>query len=117
MAEIAAASQEQAAGIDEVNKAITQMDELTQQNAALVEEAAAASESLGEQADSLNDLISFFDVEGIDMQQESPSYGGVERRSASRPWSAPQASAPAAPEAPVVQQAAVNGDDSEWQEF
>ncbi len=116
--EIAAASQEQASGIDEVNKAITQMDELTQQNAALVEEAAAASESLGEQADNLNELISFFDVEGIDMQQESQAYGGVERRSASRPWSSPPAnSAPAAPEAPVVQQAAVNGDDSEWQEF
>src|SRR5512147_2455503 len=46
MAEISAASAEQSAGIEQVNTAITQMDEVTQQNAALVEEAAAAAESL-----------------------------------------------------------------------
>ncbi len=62
VAEISTASEEQAAGIDEVNKAVIQMDELTQQNAALVEEAAAASESLGEQAESLERLIRFFNV-------------------------------------------------------
>lgn len=62
--EISTASEEQAAGIDEVNKAVIQMDEMTQQNAALVEEAAAASESLGEQSENLDDLISFFNVGG-----------------------------------------------------
>ena len=46
VAEISAASQEQSSGIEQVNKAITQMDEVTQQNAALVEQAAAAAESL-----------------------------------------------------------------------
>ena len=46
MGEIAAASTEQSRGIEQVNQAITQMDEVTQQNAALVEEAAAASRSL-----------------------------------------------------------------------
>jgi methyl-accepting chemotaxis protein len=63
VAEIAAASQEQAVGIDQVNKAVMQMDEVTQQNAALVEEAAAASESLDEQARGLDELMTFFKVE------------------------------------------------------
>ena len=48
VAEISAASNEQSTGIEEVNRAITQMDEVTQQNAALVEEAAAAAGSLQE---------------------------------------------------------------------
>jgi methyl-accepting chemotaxis protein len=50
IAEISAASQEQATGIEQVNKAIMQMDQITQQNAALVEEAAAASQSMTSQA-------------------------------------------------------------------
>ncbi|WP_230675103.1 methyl-accepting chemotaxis protein, partial [Ralstonia solanacearum] len=50
MGEIAAASSEQSSGIEQVNKAVTLMDEATQQNAALVEQAAAAAESLEEQA-------------------------------------------------------------------
>ena len=60
VAEIAAASAEQSSGIEQVNKAITQMDEVTQQNAALVEEAAAASKSLDEQAQELQQAIAFF---------------------------------------------------------
>ncbi len=63
IAEIAAASQEQSTGIDQVNKAITQMDEVTQQNAALVEEAAAASEAMDEQSKSLVELMDFFTVD------------------------------------------------------
>ncbi len=58
--EIAAASVEQSSGIEDVNKAITQMDELTQQNAALVEETTSASESLRDQADGLSKLIGYF---------------------------------------------------------
>ncbi|WP_442857347.1 methyl-accepting chemotaxis protein [Bordetella genomosp. 9] len=50
MGEISAASEEQSSGIDQVNRAVSQMDEVTQQNAALVEEAAAAAGSLQEQA-------------------------------------------------------------------
>ena len=50
IAEIAAASDEQARGIEQVNQAVTQMDEVTQQNAALVEEAAAAAEHMRQQA-------------------------------------------------------------------
>jgi methyl-accepting chemotaxis protein len=62
MAEIAAASNEQSAGIEQVNQAITQMDDVTQQNAALVEEAAAASESLMEQAEELMRAVSIFNL-------------------------------------------------------
>ena len=64
MGEITAASIEQSAGIDQVNSAITSMDEVTQQNAALVEEAAAAAESLVEQAASLMDTVNEFKLNG-----------------------------------------------------
>jgi methyl-accepting chemotaxis protein len=60
MSEISAASNEQSQGIEQVNRAITQMDEVTQQNAALVEEAAAAAESLEEEAQSLTRSVSQF---------------------------------------------------------
>ena len=60
MGQIAIASHEQTAGIDQINSAITQMDEVTQQNAALVEEAAAAAGSLQDQADGLSHLVSVF---------------------------------------------------------
>ncbi|MGR4872431.1 methyl-accepting chemotaxis protein, partial [Variovorax sp. LARHSF232] len=58
--EITAASQEQTSGIEQINQAITQMDQVTQQNAALVEEAAAAAASLQEQAGGLVQAISVF---------------------------------------------------------
>lgn len=57
MSEIAAASSEQSRGIEQVNLAITQMDNVTQQNAALVEEAAAASRSMEEQGEQLNEVV------------------------------------------------------------
>jgi methyl-accepting chemotaxis protein len=60
MAEIAAASQEQTSGIEQVNQAIVQMDQVTQQNAALVEEAAAAADSMQEQAQSLTRAVAIF---------------------------------------------------------
>jgi methyl-accepting chemotaxis protein len=60
VAEISAASHEQSTGIEEVNRAITQMDEVTQQNAALVEQAAAAAGSLQEQAANLAEVVSVF---------------------------------------------------------
>ena len=64
MKEIAAASIEQGRGIEQVNQAITQMDEVTQQNAALVEEAAAASQSLQDQGRQLTEAVAFFQMEG-----------------------------------------------------
>jgi methyl-accepting chemotaxis protein len=72
VAEIALASQEQSAGIEQVNKAVMQMDEMTQQNAALVEEAAAASESVDTQARSLQQLMVFFTIEEGGKAQDSP---------------------------------------------
>ena len=60
MAEITVASQEQTSGIEQINQAITQMDQVTQQNAALVEEAAAAAASLQEQARGLSEVVSVF---------------------------------------------------------
>ncbi|SDT83895.1 PAS domain-containing methyl-accepting chemotaxis protein [Nitrosomonas ureae] len=62
MSEITAASQEQSSGIEQVNQAVTQMDEVTQQNAALVEEAAASAESLENQAKDLTGAISILKV-------------------------------------------------------
>ena len=62
--EIAAASQEQSTGISQVNDAIMKMDDVTQQNTALVEEAAAAAESLMEQAEELMNTVSVFSLEG-----------------------------------------------------
>jgi methyl-accepting chemotaxis protein len=63
MAEISAASLEQSSGIEQVNTAITQMDDVTQQNAALVEQAAAAAESLEEQALQLVQVVTRFKLE------------------------------------------------------
>ena len=60
MQEITAASAEQSAGIEQVNQAVLQMDQVTQQNAALVEEAAAAAESLQDQAQTLTELVGVF---------------------------------------------------------
>lgn len=62
VAEISAASQEQSEGIAQVNLAITQMDETTQQNSALVEEAAAAASSLKEESVALSKIVSTFKV-------------------------------------------------------
>lgn len=62
MRDIADASSEQTAGLDEISRAVTQMDEMTQQNAALVEEAAAAAESLLQQAEQLDTQVSRFEL-------------------------------------------------------
>jgi methyl-accepting chemotaxis protein len=81
VAEIAAANQEQSAGILQVNKAVTQMDEMTEQNAALVEELSGNSESMREQAGTLNQLLDFFKSEGNEQHrskliQNSPQHDG-----------------------------------------
>jgi len=63
VAEIASASREQSSGIEQVNKAVMQMDQTTQQNAALVEEASAASQAIVEQAQALNVMIARYKVD------------------------------------------------------
>ena len=111
VAEIAAASREQSSGIEQVSRAVMQMDETTQQNAALVEQAASASASMGSQANRMQELASFFKVGDV------PEQGvvGVERRSAARPWSEVPA-APAPPAAPAAR-ATASRSDPDWEEF
>jgi methyl-accepting chemotaxis protein len=75
IAEISAASQEQAAGIDQVNKAVMQMDQGTQQNAALVEEATSASKSMAEQACDLLRQVEFFKVQIESEPTRSSGFG------------------------------------------
>jgi methyl-accepting chemotaxis protein len=88
VAEIAAASREQSTGIEQVNKAVVQMDETTQQNAALVEQASASSEAIVEQVNQLDTLVARYSLGG-----EGRASGGsapqprVERRGSDRPWS------------------------------
>jgi len=79
MTEITAASQEQSDGIGQVNQAIAQMDQATQQNAALVEEAAAAAGSLQDQAAALARAVSAFQVSA------APAVAGAARRAAPTP--------------------------------
>ena len=69
---IADASREQSQGIEQVNRAVTQMDEMTQQNAALVEQAAAASQSIVEQIQALNSMVARYHVGG----ETQPSASG-----------------------------------------
>ncbi|MEZ5692099.1 MAG: methyl-accepting chemotaxis protein [Rickettsiales bacterium] len=85
VSEIASASKEQATGIDEINTAITQMDEVTQQNAALVEENTAAAQSMVDQAHQLEKLMSFFrlddsvgnEKEAMDFSDKKPKLAAV----------------------------------------
>ncbi|MFL9926485.1 methyl-accepting chemotaxis protein [Herbaspirillum lusitanum] len=89
VSEISSASREQSDGIEQVNQAVTQMDQVTQQNAALVEEAAAAAQSLQDQAGTLLKIVGVFKIEA----------GGVQRAAAYAPAYAPAA----APVRPVMQ--------------
>lgn len=61
--EISSASQEQASGVQEINGTISSMDQMTQQNSALVEESTAAARALGEQASKLDELMAFFKLD------------------------------------------------------
>ena len=63
ISDINTASKEQSASIAQINQSVTQMDEMTQQNAALVEEASAAGEAVAEQARNLNSLVRFFHID------------------------------------------------------
>jgi len=119
VAEIAAASREQSSGIEQVNKAVMQMDQTTQQNAALVEEASAASQAIVEQAQSLNGMIARYNVGGESVAARpvaKAASAGTDRRTGARPWA--NRAAPAAPKDAVAAPARkVAGDDAEWKEF
>jgi len=139
--EIAGASAEQSAGIEQVNKAVMSMDEVTQQNAALVEEAAAAAESLLDQARQLDQMMGKYKVMGDGIAARAsaerrapqavrgeppppPAAPDVTRRRADRPWSkAPRAAAgrPAAAPPAAARKAAAAGspgaESNDWTEF
>ncbi len=72
MSDIAAATKEQATGIEQVNQVVVQMDQVTQQNAALVEEATAASRALEEQAQALTESVAVFKIAGTDVVRGRP---------------------------------------------
>lgn len=115
VAEIAAASKEQSDGINQVNVALLQMDEMTQQNASLVEEAAAASEAMGAQAQELDALVSFFKLN----QSDYVKYSGVTHtsRRTDSPESAPKLVKSAASKPMKVAGLSHKNEDSEWQDF
>jgi len=125
MGEITAASQEQSTGIEEVNRAITQMDEITQQNAALVEQAAAAAESLQEQADVLAKAVSVFRITPAEAQQRpatslaaplrAPSSPSLAKLPAPVKTSALKATGKPAPR--TVSKPVEAGGANEWEEF
>ena len=112
IAEIAAASSEQSSGIEQVNLAVSQMDSMTQQNASLVEESAAASRSLEEQALALKRQVAFFQLDGD---------GGAAANPAPVVATQPD-SASGRPAAPATTQVAARNeemfiDDKEWATF
>jgi methyl-accepting chemotaxis protein len=107
ISEIAAAGSEQTEGIGQVNNAITQMDQMTQQNAALVEQAAAASQSLDEQGKNLQRLVSFFET---GQQASAPQPTAVNTGLNMQQTPAAPVRKPAAPQ-PAAQS------DDEWDEF
>ncbi|RZF28054.1 HAMP domain-containing protein [Paraburkholderia sp. UYCP14C] len=99
MGEISAASEEQSGGIEQVNRAVVQMDSVTQQNAALVEQAAAAAGSLEDQTRQLQAVLSGWKVSGTAPRQSAPAVRA--QSSAKFAKAAPQASSAAAPVNPV----------------
>jgi methyl-accepting chemotaxis protein len=127
VAEIASASSEQSTGIDQINKALTQMDEVTQQNSALVEENAASAKTLEHQSEAMNEKVAFFKLE------DSAEPAAVKRpapapvtRLATRPAAAPPRKVTAAAVqgrrgGPVGRMqaglATAVADDKDWQEF
>jgi methyl-accepting chemotaxis protein len=121
MAEIASSSREQASGIEQVNKAITMMDEVTQQNAALVEEASAAAQALTEQASNLTQLISRYEV-GEGSAEVAPHSAArpataapaTERRGPNRPLTGKKR--PVAVPKPAAA-AAPAGAEEQWKDF
>ena len=109
MSEISAASQEQSAGIEQVNQTVVQMDETTQQNAALVEEATAAARAMEEQAGHLSEAVSVFTLDESDVQHEAPA--------AARPRAAASASAAPTVRRPTTRQPAAELAEGDWAEF
>ena len=118
ISDIANSTNEQAAGIGQVNQAVAELDDITQQNAALAEEASSASQSSVQQVDDMVDIVSFFQLDG-EMTTQVPRAPRAApapvaprpRAPAPRPTAAPKVTA----SAPVS--ASSSDSDEEWQEF
>jgi methyl-accepting chemotaxis protein len=130
VAEIASASHEQASGIEQVNKALMSMDEATQQNAAMVEEATAAAQSLLEEARHLDEMMSKYKVGSenhaaalrpVEPRRETAvkRAPAQERRATKRPWSKESGGPAAGKNAPAPQAArtGTDGNETEWKDF
>ncbi|KVZ94000.1 methyl-accepting chemotaxis protein [Burkholderia ubonensis] len=115
MGEIAAASEEQSGGIDQVARAVTQMDEVTQQNAALVEEAAAAAQSLDEQAARLRETVAVFQLDDGAAQRRA-TVPAVARRVTPAPAPAARDSHDAPAPSPAAPAPVAAGND-DWETF
>jgi methyl-accepting chemotaxis protein len=116
MGEIMSASQEQTAGIEQINQAIAQMDEVTQQNAALVEQAAAAAQSMQDQAGTLSGVVSVFQVTGAASAPAPKPVRAVARSVAVTP-ARRQPVAPALAGKAPRKVTAATGSNDEWEEF
>ena len=112
VAQIATASQQQSSGIDQVNVAVGQMDEITQQNAALAEQASAASISMSEQSDSMMRVLAFFKNGDDSSSSNESDRSSTARQGRSKPNPRQIRSAKVANGG----QTAVM-DDQEWEEF
>jgi methyl-accepting chemotaxis protein len=115
ISEIAAASEEQRSGIEQVNEAIVQMDQVTQQNAALVEEAAASAEAMQEQAASLAQLVGTFRVDERLVAKAAPVRAAIAQRHGTA-VARVQAPARKAPRTEARQEPATAA-DAEWETF
>lgn len=123
ISEIVNAAREQSSGIEEVNSAVAQMDEMTQQNAALVEETTAAAQSLVDQANALNSRMSFFRTDDDGTESEfndgaSGSYAAEPKAATVTAMKKPTAktSAPA-PKKEMKKAAGMQNYDDDWEEF
>ena len=116
VSEIAAASMEQSDGIGQVNKAILQLDEMTQQNASLVEEAAAASEMMGAQAQELSSSVAYFKMDSNLTETDSGMRGTLEVGHHNGKVNGKGRPSPHPASLPQVRPEDAT-DDSSWQEF
>ena len=114
ISEIAAASSEQSAGIDQINKAVSQMDEMTQQNAALAEEASAASESAVSKAVDMVKLVEFFKTNNSSSSRSNASVSESDH-SPKRSKPAPARSSHSGAKKPAPR--TVVDDEDEWEDF
>ena len=119
--DVSNAALEQNSGISQINQAIAQMDEMTQQNAALVEETSAASRAMSEEATNMNNLIAFFRLGGNAMMSAGPAAFSAPPSEPIKTYSPSSSPAPAAAPAPGPQtgsdSAASFSEDDDWEDF